>query len=122
MTEVKKNKVTVCIKTDSSDIGLPKVKEIVQQNGVQVSNVVVNYKNGDVFGDIASAQQRDKLVPLLINKVQGNSIINVKSKRPIITIHKVVGYVNEDDFIEKVKSQNKEIAEKIVLYCFHQGI
>ena len=72
-----------------------------------------NPKNGDVYVDLPSNEQREKLVPLLNNEVQGNTIVNVKSKCPIITIRNVSDYVDEADFIERVKSQNVQLAEKI---------
>ena len=110
---VKKDKITVCIKNDGSSIDLSKVKDVVRQNGIQVSKASGNPKNGDVYVDLPSNDQRDKLVPLLNSEVQGNTIVNVKSKCPIITIRNVSEYVDEADFIERIKSQNTKLAEKI---------
>ena len=63
LNQVKKDKVTVCIKNDGSNIDLSQVKNIVRQNGIQVSKASVNQKNGDVYVDLPSKEQRDKLVP-----------------------------------------------------------
>ena len=113
LNEVKKDKVTVCIKSDGTNIDMSQVKEVVTSNGIQISKASVNSKNGDVYVDFPSNEQRDKLVPLLNDKLQGKTIVNVKSKCPIITIRNVPDFVDESDFIEKVKVQNKLIAEKI---------
>ena len=112
--EIKKPKVTVCIKNDGSSIDLSKMKEVVTRNGVQISKTSVNRKNGDVYVDFPSNEQRDILVPLLTNEIlEGKSIVHVKNKCPIVTIRNVMEYVDESDFIEKVKIQNKLIGDKI---------
>ena len=107
------NKVTVCIKkTDESNLDIKKVKEVVTQHGLQVSKVSVNQKNGDLYVDFPSDEQCDKLVPLLTAE-QGNNVINIKSKCPVITIRNVSNFVDKDTFIAAVKSQNPQISEKI---------
>lgn len=114
MEEVKSTKVTVCIKSDGEKIDLSKVKEVVTNNGIQVSKTSVNSKNGDVYVDLPTDEQRNKLVPLLENEtLPGKTIVNVRSKCPIITIRNVPEFVDELNFVEKVKIQNKLIGEKI---------
>ena len=106
-------KVTVCIKkTNESNLDIKKVKEVVTQHGLQVSKVSVNQKNGDLYVDFPSDEQRDKLVPLLTAE-EGNNVINIKSKCPVITIRNVSNFVDNDTFIAAVKSQNPQICEKI---------
>ena len=108
-------KVTVCIKkSENSTVDLKKVKEVVVKNGVQVNKVSVNKKNGDLYVDFPSDEQRDKLIPLLADEdSQNNTVINVKSKCPVITIRNVSNFVDEASFISAVKTQNPEIAGKI---------
>ena len=107
--------VTVCIKNDGAEINMRKMKEVVTSNSIQVSKTSVNQKTGDVYVHLPSDAQRDKLVPLLSQEeaIQGNTILNVKSKCPVITIRNVDVFENDEDFIEKVKAQNPVIKEKL---------
>ena len=107
--------VTVCIKNDGAEINMRKMKEVVTSNSIQVSKTSVNQKTGDVYVHLPSDAQRDKLVPLLSQEeaIQGNTILNVKSKCPVITIRNVDVFENDEDFIEKVKAQNPVIKERL---------
>ena len=107
--------VTVCIKNDGAEINLRKMKEVVTSHSIQVSKTSVNQKTGDVYVQLPSNEQREKLVPLLSEEeaVQGNTIFNVKTKCPAITIRNVDEFVSDDDFIEKVRAQNPLIKEKL---------
>ena len=108
---VRKEKVTLCIKRNNEKIDLSKLKEVVAKNGVQVSKTSVNKENGDVYCEFPSNEQRDKLSQHLVS--EGRNCVNVKSKCPIINIRNVCDYVNEDDFVERMKQQNQRIAQLI---------
>ena len=113
MKKVKEG-VTVCIKNgDGQEVDMVKVKNIVTSNGIQVSKASVSKKNGNVYIDLPSQESRDKLLPLLKVDIQEDRIVHVKQKCPTISIRNVVGYVDEKDFIDKVKAQNEKIKEKI---------
>ena len=113
--ETYSQKVTVCIKnSDNSNVDVKKVKEVVVKNGVQVNKVSINKKNGDLYVDFPSDEQRNKLIPLLANETsQNNTVVNVKSKCPVITIKNVSNFVDEESFTSAVKIQNPEIAAKM---------
>ena len=114
VVQAKKDKVTVCIKSGGTKIDISKVKAVVTDNGIQISKASVNHKNGDVYMDFPTNEERDKLVPLLTNStIPGNTVVNVKNKCPVITIRNVLNFVSEDDFLEKVKRQNKLIGERL---------
>ena len=110
-------KVTVCItnnEKEDSKVNMTKVKEIVTSNGIKVMKASVNKRNGDVYVDFPSNAERDKLLPLLNDVTNpGNVIVDIKQKLPKISIRNVQNYVNEDDFIAKVKAQNPQIREKL---------
>lgn len=110
----KEEKVTVCIKSGGSKIDLSKMKDAVTSNGIQIVKTSVNRKNGDVYVDFPSNEQRDKLLPLLRNEtLQDKTIVDVKSRNPVITIRNVSEFISNEDLIEKIKNQNKLIADKI---------
>ena len=112
----KESKVTLCIKNDDQNavIDLKKVKNVVTSHGIQITNASVNRKNGDLYVDLPSTEEREKLVPLLKDEViPGNTIVNVKKKCPVITIKNVSDYVNEEEFISRIKAQNRKIGEQI---------
>ena len=108
------NKFTLCIKNDGGRIDMTKVREVVTSNGVQVSKASVNHKTGDLYVDLPSTEEREKLVPLLREEaLPGNTIVNIKTKCPVINIKNVADYVSEEDFIGKIKAQNPKIREKL---------
>ena len=110
-----KEGVTLCIKSNGEAVDMTKVKEVVTKNGIQVSKTSVSKRNGDVYIDLPSDANRDKLIPLLRDEttIPGDRIVNVKQKCPTVSIKNVRDYSNENDFVETVKKQNSRIAEKI---------
>ena len=57
---------------------MTKFREVVTSNGVQVSKVSVNHKTGDLYVDLPSTEEREKLVPLLREEtLPGNTIVNI---------------------------------------------
>ena len=110
-----KPKVTVCITSnEGKSVDVKKVKDIIVANGIQVSKASINQKTGDLFVDLPSEDNKDKLVPLINEQtLPGNKLVKVKQKSPTITIRDVLEYENTEDFMESVKSQNPEIKERI---------
>ena len=110
-----KPNVTVCIKSnEGKPVDVKKVKDIIIANGIQVSKANINQKTGDLFVDLPSEGNKDKLVPLINeDTLPGNKVVKVKQKSPTITIRDVLEYENSEEFIENVKSQNPEIKERI---------
>ena len=113
LKKVKEN-VTVCIKSNGEAVDMSKVREVVTTNGVQINKASVNKNNGDVYIDLPSEENKDKLIPLLHDaEIEDNRVVNVKKRCPTISIRNVKEYIDDDDFIEKVKMQNLKIKEKI---------
>ena len=114
LKNVKKDVVTLCIKSDGHPVDVSKVEEVVMSHGIQVTKASVNKKSGDMYIDLPSKDSRDKLLPLLNEtSIPGNCVINIKQKCPTISIRNVIDYVDENKFIERVKNQNPVIKEKI---------
>ena len=58
-------KATVCIKSDcETPVNVDKVKEIVTTDGIQVNKVSVNNKNGNLYIDLQTNENRDPIIPL----------------------------------------------------------
>ena len=109
-----KTGVTLCIKNDGHDVDIGAVKNIVTSNGIQVNKASVSKKNGDLYIDLPSDESRDQLMPLLNNaNIPDNRIVNIKQKCPTISIRNVTEFGDENEFIEKVKAQNKCIKDMI---------
>lgn len=112
---VAKIKASMCIKSKGVPVNMDKVQEIAAANSIQVSKTVVK-ENGDVFLDLPSQENRDKLSPLLQEQEEtfaGNEIVNIKSKLPTISILNVKDYTTKEEFVDKVKRQNPVIKELI---------
>ena len=111
----KLKKVTVCIKSNGRDaVDSKKVENIITTNGIQVSKASVNKKTGDMYVDLPSHENRDRLIPLLSEEVlPGSQVINLKEKLPTISIRGVSEFTNEEEFIMKLKQQNEKIREKM---------
>lgn len=111
----KKLKFTVCIKSnEGAEIDSEQIKNIVTTHGIKVTKASVNKNNNDLYVDLPSDEQRQKLIPLLSEEViPGNRIINVKEKYPTISIRGVEDYTSEADLITRIKVQNVEIKEKL---------
>ena len=106
---------TVCIKNSESEtLDLEKVKSLVTSNGIQVSKTTVNQKNGDVYVELPSDEERDKLIPLL-NTLSSNSVHKVSVKTPIIQLRNVQNFVDKDKFVDDIKLQNSKIKDQIEL-------
>jgi len=110
----KLKKVTVCIKSNGREkVDSKKVENIITANGIQVVKASVN-KTGDMYVDLPTDENRDKLIPLLSEEVlPGSKVINLKEKLPTISIRGVSEFTNEEEFIMKLKQQNEKIRERI---------
>ena len=108
-------KATVCIKSDcETPVDVDKVKEIVTTNGIQVSKVSVNSKNGDLYIDLPTNENRDRIIPLLNEEsLPGSKVIRVKEKCPTVAIRNVPNYTDEEEFKTLVKVQNPLIKDEI---------
>ena len=81
--------------------------------------------NGDVFIELPSNENCQKLIPLLdTNTFEQNEVVQMKSKLPTITILGVKEYTSKEDFIEKLKKQNPLLTDKLdqdnefsIIYC-----
>ena len=94
-------------------VDMNKVKEIAANNSIQVSKAVVK-ENGDVYVNLPTEENREKLVPLLGDATfAGNEVVTVKSKLPAISINNVSDFTSKED-IEKVKRQNPHFKERMV--------
>ena len=115
--EMKKTmkKFTLCIKSnEGSQVDAEKIKNIVTANGIKVSKASVNKKNNDMYVDLPSEEQRQKLIPLLSEKViPNNKIVNVKQKCPTISIRGVENFISEEELLARINDQNTEIKEKL---------
>ena len=106
-------KVSVRIKSNTVEnaVDMNKVKEIVTSNGVQISKATVDRTKGDVYIDFPSEENRDQLITLLSEEPV--SVVSLKQKCPTISIRGIGNYVSENDLVEKIKSQNPLIKEKL---------
>ena len=112
-SRVQKMKASLCIKSNGVPVDMNKVQEIAASNSIQVSKTVVK-DNGDVFVDLQTEENREKLTPLLEDETfAGNEVVMIKSKLPTISIRSVSNFTSKEDFIEKVKRQNPHISERI---------
>lgn len=108
-----KKKSSLCIKANGNPVNIEKVKEIVTSNNIQVTKTVVK-DNGDVYLDMPSQENRERVTPLLNDEAfNQNQVVSLKSKLPTITILNVKEFTTKDAFIEKVKNQNQKIKERI---------
>ena len=111
--KVAKIKASLCIKSNGSKVNMRKVQEIATSNSIQVSRTTVK-ENGDVFVDLPSVENREKLTPLLSDgELAGHDIVELKSKLPTISILDVKDFESKEEFIEKVKKQNPGIKQLI---------
>ena len=112
---VAKMKTSLCIKSNGSPVNLEKVGELATTNSIQVSKTVVK-DNGDVYVELPSKENCEKLSPLLSEETfANNEVVTVKSKLPSISILNVKSFTSKEEFIGKIKQQNptiKELVEK----------
>ena len=106
---VKKMKASLCIQSNGAAVDMNKVKEIATTHRIQVSKATVK-ENGDVYVDLPSEENREKLTPLLNDETFAvHNVVELKSKLPTISILDVKQFASKDDFVEKVMNQNPEI-------------
>ena len=112
-SRVERMKASFCIKSNGVPVNIDKVQEIATSNSIQVTKSVVK-ENGDVYVDLPSTENREKLIPLLTDDTFArNEIVNIKSKLPTVSILDVSSFTSKETFLEKVKRQNPLIKEKI---------
>ena len=102
-------KSSLCIKSNGNEVNLAKVQELAANHSIQVSKTTVK-ENGDVYVDLPSRENREKLAPLLNdNEFAENSVVELKSKLPTISILDVKEFTSKEVFLEKIKKQNPKI-------------
>ena len=62
---VQKMKSSLCIKANGTPVNINKVQEIASNNNIQVTKSVVK-ENGDVYLDMPTQENRERLTPLRI--------------------------------------------------------
>ena len=107
-------KASLCIKSNGTPVDMSKVHEAAISKGIQVSKTV-RKDNGDVYVDLPSNENMEKLVPLLEELPNNNEheVVKIKSKLPAISILSVTEFPSKDELIEKIKKQNPLIKEKM---------
>ena len=103
-----KEKVTLCMKRSAETVDMSKVKTVITNNDIQVTKTSISKKSGDVYIDLLSNENREKLVPLLREAatILDDQIVNNKQKCPIVSIRNVQDYVYQAEFIDSIKKQN----------------
>ena len=92
---------------------MAKMQELARNNSIQVTKTTVK-ENGDVYVDLPSIENREKLAPLLNDQAFAtNSVIELKTKLPTISILDVKEFSTKDNFVEKIKKQNPTIKKLI---------
>ena len=82
-------------------------------------------QNGDVFVELPSEENCQKLIPLLdSNTFEQNEVVTLKHKLPTITILGVKDFTSKEDFLVRLKKQNPQLEEKLdqesefsIVYC-----
>ena len=106
---VKKMKASLCIQSNGTEIDMAKVQEIAVQNRIQVSKATTK-DNGDVYVELPSEENREKLKPLLNNEAfAAHNVVELKSKLPTISILDVKEFSSKEEFVQKVMNQNEDI-------------
>ena len=67
----------------------------------------MNQKNVDVYVELPSDEEQDKLIPLL-NTLSSNSVHKVSVKIPIIQLRNVQNFVDKDKFVDDIKLQTRK--------------
>ena len=112
-TSVKRMTSSLCIKSNGAEVNLAKMQELAKTNSIQVTKTTIK-ENGDVYVDLPSEENRVKLAPLLNDQAFAtNSVIELKTKLPTISILDVKEFSTKESFVEKVKQQNPVIKELI---------
>ena len=108
-TRIEKMKKSLCIKSNGTPVDMSKVQNMATSNSIQVSKTTVQ-DNGDVYVDLPSEENCDKIVPLL---EENNEVVKLKSKLPTISILNVKDFESKEQFVEKMKRQNRGIKDLI---------
>ena len=90
---------------------MEKVNSVVTSNGIRVSKATVNEKNGDVYAELPSDEEREKLIPLL-GSLQGNTVVKVNFKMPVIQLRNVCNFIDKENFVDNVKLQTQNWVRK----------
>ena len=111
--QVKRMTSSLCIKSNGAEVDMAKMQELARNNSIQVTKTTVK-ENGDVYVDLPSIENREKLAPLLNDQAFAtNSVIELKTKLPTISILDVKEFSTKDNFVEKIKKQNPTIKKLI---------
>ena len=91
----------MCIKSDGENpVDIEKVKDLVASNGIQVSKASLNNRNGDMYIDCPTNENREKVIDLINEEtLPGNKVVKVNQKCPTISIRGVNKYQSEEEFI-----------------------
>ena len=104
---------SLCIKSKGNPIDMKKIEEIVKTNNIQVTKAEKK-QNGDVYVNLPSEENREKLIPLLEEEsFAQNEVVTLKSKLPAISVLGVETFTSKEGFIVDVMKQNQEIKERI---------
>ena len=111
--KVKQMKASLCIKSKGTSVDMEKFQEIANENSIQVSKTIVK-DNGDVFVELPSVENRNKLTPFLNDEsFSAHEVVELKSKLPTISILDVKEFTTKDEFVEKIKNKNPDIKRLI---------
>ena len=107
-------KSSLLIKNNNGpQVDMKKIQEIATKNCIQVNKTTVK-ENGDIYVDMPSDENREKLLPLLGDVTgEAREVVKLKSKLPTISILNVSEFTTKEEFIEKVKQQNPGINERM---------
>ena len=77
---------SLCVQSNGKKVDLAKVQEIATDSSIQVSRTAVK-DNKDVFMDLSSDENSEKLTPLLQSEsFAEHKIVELKAKLPTISI------------------------------------
>ena len=104
---------SLCIKSNGTEVDIEKMQELARDNSIQVTKTTIK-ENGDVYLELPSKDNREKLAPLLNDEAfASNSVIELRTKLPTISILDVKKFSTKEEFISKVKQQNPVINKLI---------
>ena len=67
----------------------------------------MNQKNGDVYVELPSDEEQDKLIPLL-NTLSSNSVHKVSVKTQIIQLRNVPNFADKDKFVDDLNCKTRK--------------
>ena len=105
----------MCVKSkNGQEVNKKKMNDIVTKNGVQVTRFSVDKKTNDLYVDLPTEANKNKLLPLLNDScLKENEIVNVKQKLPVITIRNIEDYQDQSDLVKKIGTQNPNLKDLI---------